>query len=84
MGQDSERPEQTPVSKQKLHDFRSALLWTAVPIIVLSAISIGGSIARHVSAFGFFSSIAAERNEAYLSLTHRQCCCIVLLHQVLP
>jgi hypothetical protein len=43
MKQHSEQEKQTPPApKRGMSDFRKALIWTAIPIVVLSAICIGG------------------------------------------
>jgi len=59
MREEFEQPEQPRAPKKTMGDFRKAMIWTAAPIIILSAIAVGGSIVRHVSAFGFFGGIAA-------------------------
>lgn len=56
--------QQTPAPEKGMNDFHKALLWTAIPILILSAISFGGSIADPDTlvfgvGFGAFGGVAA-------------------------
>ena len=61
MTENTNQEKQTaPAPKGGMSDFRKALLWTAIPIIVLSTISAGGTIARVGWAdFGAIAGVAA-------------------------
>ena len=60
MKENTEQEQQTPAPKRGMSDFKKAMMWTAIPIVVFSAISTGGSIANPASvAFGIVSAVAA-------------------------
>ena len=50
--------KQTPVPKKGMSDFKKGLLWTAIPILVVSAVSAGGTIASASAVvFGAFTAV---------------------------
>lgn len=52
MKQDTEQEKQAPPApKGGMSDFRKALLWTAIPILVVSAIDAGAAMATKGAAF---------------------------------
>jgi hypothetical protein len=56
MKENMEQQKQTPASKKGMSDFRKALLWTAIPIVVLSVASMAGVIVNsgdEGAEFGF-------------------------------
>ena len=59
MERNTESEKQTPVPKKKMSNFRKAFLWTAIPIIVYTAIGMPGAIAPYTtwSGFGVFGGI---------------------------
>ncbi len=61
MEQNTNQEKQTPAPKKGMSDFRRALLWTAIPIVVFTAIGMPGMIATPYttwSGFGVFTGIA--------------------------
>jgi hypothetical protein len=51
--------KQAPPTKKRMSDFRKGLLWTAIPILVLSAIGAGGTMAKSSPVvYGAFSVVA--------------------------
>ena len=51
--------KQTPVPKKGMSDFKKGLLWTAIPILVVSAVGAGGTMAKSSTfVFGAFSAVA--------------------------
>ena len=53
MEQNTGQEKQTPAPKKKMNNFRKAFLWTAIPIIVSTAIGIPGAMAPETAWVGF-------------------------------
>ena len=53
MEQNTEQEKQIPKPKKKMSNFGKAFLWTAIPIIVFTAISMPGAMAPHTAWTGF-------------------------------
>jgi hypothetical protein len=49
--QDAEQEKQIPTPKRGMSDFRKSLLWTAITILVVSAIDAGAAMATKGAAF---------------------------------
>lgn len=60
MEQNTEQEKQIPKPKKKMSNFAKAFLWTAIPIIVFTAISMPGAMAPYTAwtGFGVFGGIA--------------------------